>query len=137
MKVAIVGSGNVATVLGRVIHSKGHEIVQVLSRNEDHAKSLAEIFGCAYGSLTSNAYKKADIFILAITDTALYHLDQYVHLENKIVVHTAGSVSQEVLKNVSHSYGIIYPLQSLLKTTDHLPEIPLLIDGISGEVKTI
>ena len=42
MKVVLVGSGNVATVLGKVIHNAGHEIVQVLSRNENHAKELAK-----------------------------------------------------------------------------------------------
>ncbi|HUS00523.1 MAG TPA: NAD(P)-binding domain-containing protein, partial [Chitinophagaceae bacterium] len=80
MKVVLVGSGNVATVLGKLIHSAGHEIVQVLSRNENHAKELAQVFNCSSGSFKSPAYKDADIYILAITDTALYHLDQYVQL---------------------------------------------------------
>lgn len=129
MKVVIVGSGNVATVLGKVIHSAGHEIVQVLSRNENHAKELAQIFNCSSGSFKSTEYKDADLYLLAITDTALYHLDQYVQLGNKLVVHTAGSVSKEVLKNISSRYGIIYPLQSLIKDADEIPEIPLLVDG--------
>ncbi|MDB5223692.1 MAG: protein of unknown function DUF2520-containing protein [Chitinophagaceae bacterium] len=129
MKVVIVGSGNVATVLGKVIHSAGHEIVQVLSRNENHAKELALIFNCSSGSFKSTEYKDADLYLLAITDTALYHLDQYVQLGNKLVVHTAGSVSKEVLKNISSRYGIIYPLQSLIKDAEEIPEIPLLVDG--------
>ncbi len=132
MKIVIVGSGNVATVLGKVIHNAGHEIVQVLSRNENHAKELAKIFNCSSGSFKSTEYKEADIYLLAITDTALYHLDQYVHLQNKLVVHTAGSVSKEVLKNVSSDYGIVYPLQSLIKSSqEEVTEIPLLVDGSS------
>ncbi len=118
MKVVIVGSGNVATVLGKIIHNAGHEIVQVLSRNENHAKDLAKIFKCSFGSFKSAEYQQADIYLLAITDTALYHLDQYLHLGNKLVVHTAGSVSKEVLKNISSCYGIIYPLQSLIKNSE-------------------
>lgn len=129
----LVGSGNVATVLGKLIHSAGHEIVQVLSRNENHAKELAQVFNCSSGSFKSSGYKDADIYILAITDTALYHLDQYVQLGNKLVVHTAGSVSKEVLKNVSTRYGIIYPLQSLIKDSGNIPEIPLLVDGSDPE----
>lgn len=132
----IVGSGNVATALGKVIHNAGHEIVQVLSRNENHAKEFAKTFNCSSGSLKSTAYKEADIYLLAITDTALYHLDQYLHLGNKLVVHTAGSVSKEVLKNVSSCYGIIYPLQSLIKINgDDVPEIPLLADGNNDDTK--
>ena len=137
MKVALVGSGNVATVLGKVMHNAGHEIVQVLSRNENHAKVLAQIFNCSAGSFKSSDYEEADIYILAITDTALYHLDQYMQLRNKLVVHTAGSVSKEVLKNVSSRYGIIYPLQSLIKDTEKIPAIPLLVDGSSIETTNI
>ena len=133
MKVVLIGSGNVATILGKVIHNAGHEIIQVLSRNENHAKQLAELYQCAYGSFKTSEYKDADIYLLAITDTALYHLDQYVQLENKLVIHTAGSVSKEVLKNISSRYGIIYPLQSLIKGSDDLPEIPLLVDGNNAE----
>src|SRR5205085_328379 len=131
MKIVLVGSGNVATVLGKVMHNAGHEIVQVISRNENHAKALAQTFNCSYSSFKSSDYKEADIYLLAITDTALYHLDQYMQLGNKLVVHTAGSVSKEVLKNVSSRYGIIYPLQSLIKESEKIPEIPFLVDGSS------
>ncbi|HUS01000.1 MAG TPA: DUF2520 domain-containing protein, partial [Chitinophagaceae bacterium] len=51
----------------------------------------------------------------------------------KLVVHTAGSVSKEVLKNISSRYGIIYPLQSLIKDSLNIPEIPLLVDGSDDE----
>lgn len=133
----MVGSGNVATVLGKAIHNAKHEIVQVLSRNENHAKALAQTFHCASGSFKSSEYKDADIYILAITDTALYHLDQYVQLGNKLVVHTAGSVSKEVLKNISSRYGIIYPLQSLIKSSDRVSEIPLLVDGSNDDTTAL
>ncbi|MGI8583493.1 MAG: Rossmann-like and DUF2520 domain-containing protein [Chitinophagaceae bacterium] len=131
MNIVIVGSGNVATVLGKIIYNAGHKIVQVVSRNENHAKVLAQIFDSTSGSFKSTPYKNADLYLFAITDTALYHLDQYVQLRNKIVIHTAGSVSKDVLKNISSSYGVIYPLQSLLKSAAVTSEIPLLIDGSS------
>lgn len=136
MKVVLVGSGNVATVLGKVIYGNGHQIVQVLSRNENHAKALASVFQCKYGSFKTSVYEPADLYILAITDTALYHLDQYVHFGNKIVVHTAGSVSKDCLKDLSHNYGIIYPLQSLVKDGSETYEIPFLIDGNSTDTIT-
>ena len=137
MKVVIVGAGNVATVLGKLIHNADHEIVQILSRNEIHAKTLAQSFDCAWGAFGSTPYKDADIYLFAITDTALYHLDQYVQLQNKLVVHTAGSVSKDVLKNISANYGIIYPLQTLVKESAEVPEIPIMVDGNSQETITI
>ncbi|MEP6616765.1 MAG: Rossmann-like and DUF2520 domain-containing protein [Ginsengibacter sp.] len=129
MKIAIIGAGNVATVLGKLIHKAGHEIVQVLSRNENHAKALAEIFGCPSGSFRTTPYQKADIYLLAISDNSLYHLDQYPGLGNKLAIHTAGSVIQDELKKISENYGILYPLQSLNKEAQKIPEIPFLING--------
>jgi predicted short-subunit dehydrogenase-like oxidoreductase (DUF2520 family) len=52
-----------------------------------------------------------------------------LQLAKRLVVHTAGSVPMDVLKNASPNYGILYPLQSLRKEMEKLPEIPFLIDG--------
>jgi predicted short-subunit dehydrogenase-like oxidoreductase (DUF2520 family) len=135
MKVVIIGSGNVATVLANIINNSGHEIVQILSREQNNAKNLASLFNCSYGSFIRTPYADADIYIIAISDAALWNLSQYAHLGKKLVVHTAGSVSIQVLKEISDNYGILYPLQSLSKNSDHTPEIPLLIDGNSDFVK--
>lgn len=133
MKVVIVGTGNVATVLGKVIQTAGHKIVQVLGRNEQNAKMLADIFGCESGHDITTAYKNADVYLFAISDNALHHLYHNVHLGNKLVVHTAGSVTKDVLNNISGNYGVIYPMQSLNKDSIELPKIPLLIDGNSPQ----
>ena len=136
MKVVIVGSGNVGTVLGKIIKKAGHDIVQVLSQNFQHAKVLADILECEAGDYTKRPFKNADLYLFAVIDNALHHLDHHVYLENILAVHTAGSVSKDVLNNVSDRYGVIYPLQSLNKNLNHLPEIPLLIDGSSTDVLT-
>ena len=134
MKVVIVGTGNVATVLGKRIHNAKHEIVQVLGRNNVKAKQLGDILKCDHGVFATSPFKDADIYLFAITDTSLYHLDQYIQLENKLVVHTAGSVSKDVLKNISSKYGIVYPLQSLSKDAEEVADIPLLIDASNANV---
>ena len=135
MKVVIIGTGNVATVFANIINNSGHKIVQILSREKNNAKNLAVLFNCSYGSFALTPYDDADIYILAISDTSLWHLGQYKPLGKKLVVHTAGSVSMEVLKELSENYGVLYPLQSLSKNAEHTPQIPLLIDGSSDFVK--
>jgi predicted short-subunit dehydrogenase-like oxidoreductase (DUF2520 family) len=135
MKVVMIGSGNVATVLASIINNSGHEIVQILSREQNNAKNLAALFNCSYGSFMRTPYIDADIYIIAISDTALWNMGQYAHLGKKLVAHTAGSVPMDVLKEISDNYGILYPLQSLSKNADHTPEIPFLIDGSSEFVK--
>ncbi|MEO8568098.1 MAG: DUF2520 domain-containing protein, partial [Ginsengibacter sp.] len=53
--------------------------------------------------------------------------------KNKLIVHTAGSVPMDVLKSCSSTYGVMYPLQTLSKETDHSPEIPFLVGGNNTE----
>jgi predicted short-subunit dehydrogenase-like oxidoreductase (DUF2520 family) len=134
MRVVMLGSGNTATVLSEIISKAGHEIVQVASRNEEHAKMLAELYSADSASLSVPYFLDADIYIIALSDAALDHLEKITALKNKFIVHTAGAVSINSLKNCSDTYGVMYPLQSLSKYSAHIPEIPLLVDGNNQEV---
>jgi predicted short-subunit dehydrogenase-like oxidoreductase (DUF2520 family) len=51
------------------------------------------------------------------------------------VVHTAGSVSMEVLSGISEQIGVLYPLQSLRKDQPGIPEIPFLVQGNSKDTE--
>ena len=73
--------------------------------------------------------KKADVYIIAVSDNAIDDITADLKLPGKIVAHTAASVPKEILKSVSEHYGVFYPLQSLRKETTSLPDIPLFIDG--------
>jgi predicted short-subunit dehydrogenase-like oxidoreductase (DUF2520 family) len=129
MRVVIVGAGNVATVLGRLIKSAGHEILQVISRDGSGAWILAKELGCAFADNSGQIDQTADIYLMAVTDTAMAQLDETYHMGDKLVVHTAGAVPKEVLKTITNNYGVLYPLQSLRKQNmDLQQDIPLLID---------
>jgi predicted short-subunit dehydrogenase-like oxidoreductase (DUF2520 family) len=129
MKIVIIGSGNVATVLARKIAFAGHELVEVNSRQEEHAKRLAGEMGCGYSSGWDSISREGEFYLIAISDHLLSGIEDKISLQKKLVVHTAGSVTKEVLKNVSSRYGILYPLQTLRKEIKELPEIPFLVDG--------
>jgi len=137
MEIVIIGSGNVASVLGRLCKQKGHEIVQVVSRNAAHAKLLADELNCAYADYNEKLNDSAGLYIIAVADSALQELNSRIHLGNKLVLHTAGSVSRDVLKDVSNNYGVLYPLQSLRKEMDYETDIPFLIDGNTIDTVTL
>ena len=130
----MLGSGNTATVLSVLINKAGHQLVQVVSRNIENAKVLASLYGAAAGTLTDTVFSDADIYIIALNDAALDNIEKIPALKNKFVVHTAGAISINALKNCSDSYGVLYPLQTLSKFTDHVPEIPFLVDGNTQEI---
>jgi len=138
MRVVIIGAGNVATVFGRLISAAGHKIIQAYSRSFSSAQSLGKELGCSFVDSLEAIDSTADIYILAITDNALQHIHNTIFLEDKLVVHTAGSISKEVLSNMSSQYGVLYPLQSLRK--DQVADqsiIPLLIDANNESVLKI
>jgi predicted short-subunit dehydrogenase-like oxidoreductase (DUF2520 family) len=138
MKIVLVGSGNAATVIGRVIKSAKHTIVQVMSKQLNHAQSLAAEL---YAEAITNAdaiTKDADIYIICVWDNEIENIASQLFVKNKIVMHTSGAVSKNILKKSSENFGVLYPLQSLRKELNYIPDIPFLIDGNSaGTIQTI
>jgi len=138
MRVVIIGAGNVASVFGRLISAASHEIIQVCSKSISSAQSLGKELGCSFVDNLEAVDLTADIYILAITDNALQNLQDSIFLGDKLIVHTAGSISKKVLSNISSQYGVLYPLQSLRKNQSADQSIiPLLIDANNESVLSI
>ncbi len=131
MRVVIIGSGNVASVLGVTMVKANHEVVQVLGRNAAASSALAALLDCPFSLDLKEMVTTADVYVMAVSDSALPELAASIALQDKLVVHTAGSVSKEVLANVSVHYGVFYPLQSLRKVNLQVNDIPLLVDANS------
>ena len=111
----------------------GHHIVQVVGRNAAHAQALGLLLHTPYIDNFYEVADNADIYIIAVSDTALACIKNWLPVKIKgIAVHTAGSVSKLALKNVAGSYGVLYPLQSLRSDSHVISEIPLLIDADSS-----
>lgn len=137
MNILILGSGHAATVLAQLMHSKDHTILQVWSRNAAHAKELALKVNANVLTDLKEIDHSADIYIISVTDDAVAEIAAPLSLRKKILVHTAGSVSINVLKGASPNYGVLYPLQSLRKERSTIPDIPFLVDGNTEEVKVV
>ncbi|MFC0775662.1 Rossmann-like and DUF2520 domain-containing protein [Terrimonas alba] len=129
MDIAIIGSGNTAAVLGRKFISAKHKIVQIVSRNASAASQLAYEWDTESANYMSLLAKNADVYIIAVSDNALQEVVSDLKLPGKVVAHTAGSVSKDVLQHVSKHYGVFYPLQSLRKEIAGLPDIPIFFEG--------
>jgi predicted short-subunit dehydrogenase-like oxidoreductase (DUF2520 family) len=127
MKTVIIGSGNVATVLGEIIAAAGHPLLQIVARDEARAAALARDLGCAWTTRYADIDPSADLYIVALSDTALEELAHQLLLPGRLVVHTAGAASANVLAPVTARTGILYPLQSLRAAIRPFPPIPLLV----------
>jgi predicted short-subunit dehydrogenase-like oxidoreductase (DUF2520 family) len=129
MDIVIIGSGNVAAVLGRKFKAAGHSIIQIVSRNASAASSLAYEWDTESANYMSLLNKTASVYIIAVTDNAIGEIVNDLRLPDKVVAHTAGSMSKDILQKVTPHYGVFYPLQSLRKETNHLPDVPIFFEG--------
>ncbi|HLG41384.1 MAG TPA: DUF2520 domain-containing protein [Chitinophagaceae bacterium] len=138
MDIVIIGSGNVATVLGRKFKAAGHDILQVVSRNASEASKLAYEWDTESTNYLSLVTKTADVYLIAVPDDAIHDVIAELKLPaKKVVAHTAASVSKDILKNVCDHYGVFYPLQSLRKEMTQLPDVPVFFDGNDDTAKKI
>jgi len=133
MEIVIIGTGNTATVLAHKLKKAGHHIVQVFGRDSMAASELAYELETDSTNYWNVVNREADIYILAVSDIAIEEVIKELHLPTSTIVHTAASVSKDVLKNATSHYGVFYPLQSLKKGVKELPDIPVIIDA-SDEV---
>lgn len=137
MEIVMIGSGNVAAVLGRKFRAAGHNILQVYSRNASEASKLAYEWDTESTNYKSLINPGADVYIIAVSDDAIEDVAGGLKLPGKVVAHTAASVPKEVLEKVSAHYGVFYPLQSLRKEMPELPDTPVFFDGNDEKSKNI
>jgi len=129
MKIVLIGSGNVATHLGLALNSNGHQIVQVYSRSEANAKVLSDRLNAKAISDLLGIDQKADLYILSVKDDALESVVDLLPQLNGIVVHTAGSISADVLVRFN-KYGVFYPFQTFTKESDiDFKSVPILVES--------
>lgn len=133
MEIVIIGSGNVATAIGRKMLSAGHSIIQVFSRNRDHARILADLLRAKPVSSLNEIEKKAEFLLIAISDNAYPSFLAEFRPTDSFLVHTAASVPMGIFKNKSTRYGVLYPLQSFRRELETSIEFPLLIDANNKE----
>jgi len=134
VQISIIGSGNVATHLGKALYKKGYTILQVYSRSNENANLLAEQIEAEAISDIEKINPKADLFLLAINDSALPEIISKFPKVNGVVAHTAGSVPISVFENYFENYGVFYPLQTFSKhIKTKLKKVPFCIEANNSE----
>ncbi len=130
-RVVIIGAGNVATHLCKAIKKAGFQILQIASRTENSARELGTLLNVPFTCNAEDFCNTADLYIVSVKDDAISTaLSTFTPPNNALVVHTAGSVSMDILNNFSSRIGILYPLQTFSKAKEvNFSEIPLYIEA--------
>ena len=97
MRISFVGSGKVATHLAKTFSSQ-HQIVQIMSRNLEHATKLANQVGAQAIDDDHLLSSKIDLVVLAVSDQSIASVIHEIHLQlpDVLMVHTSGSTDLKV-----------------------------------------
>lgn len=129
-----LGAGNLATRLSEELHQKGFSIEQVYSRTEKSAKALADKLETNFTTSVQEISTDADVYLVALKDSAFEEVLPHVNFQNKLVVHCSGSMPLSSLENYSANIGVLYPLQTFSKDQRvEFFEIPVFIEANSPE----
>lgn len=113
VSIVIIGSGNVAQhLITAFLQSNEVELIQVFSRQKEkvlHLLSSDKIVS-EYSEI-----KEADVYLIAVSDNAIAEVSAKLPFENRLVVHTSGSMSMEILADKNRR-GVFYPLQTFTKS---------------------
>ena len=129
-----IGAGNLATNLSKALQKKGFNIVQVFSLTEQSAKALAEILKVKYTTSVNEIDKNADVYFIAINDSAVSDVLAKINFNNKLVVHCSGSLPLRAIEGFSENIGVFYPLQTFSKNREvDFNDIPVFIESNSAK----
>lgn len=136
MTISIIGTGNVAYHLGKRIIEKGFTVKQVIGRNSEKVAWLAQQLqteGCIEWEQIS---AHSDLYIIAVSDDAIPSVSRKLSLtlQDKLVVHTSGSITSTALQPFFNHFGTFYPLQTFsLKSQPDFENLPIFINANSKE----
>lgn len=126
IRITIIGSGNVAQHLIQAFtKSDSVQIVQAFSRKKE---ALLQLLDSALVATEFSALKEADLYIIAVSDSAIAEVSKQLPFENRLVVHTSGAASMTTL-DPKNKRGVFYPLQTFTKNKEiDFSQIPLCLE---------
>lgn len=134
MKIVCIGSGNVATHFANAFKAGAAELVQVWSKNKEHAAELAVSLGAAPISDLKEIDLKADLYLIAVKDDAIPEVVTALAGVEGMVVHTSGATDIGVFRESGMNFGVLYPLQTFSKQKNlDFKQVPLCIEAKDQE----
>jgi predicted short-subunit dehydrogenase-like oxidoreductase (DUF2520 family) len=134
MNITLIGAGNLATRLGICLKSNNHNIDQVYSRTEESARNLADRLETSFTTDASFINRSSDVYVVVVSDKAIGSVLKEIDFDDKLVVHTAGSIPMDILADYSGNYGVFYPLQTFSKEREvDFSKIPICVEANSDE----
>jgi predicted short-subunit dehydrogenase-like oxidoreductase (DUF2520 family) len=116
--------------MAAALKNAGHRIVQVYSRDLQHAAMLAYHVGAQAVDNLEAIMPETDLFIVSVKDDAIVEMVKALAKHQKLIVHTSGSTNLDDLLPFTGKAGVLYPLQTFSKSKEvDFFTVPLCIEG--------
>lgn len=128
ISVVLLGAGNVASHLYKAFQNSDKVIVKQWFNR--HLESIQSYKNEVDITDDLSKLKEADIYVLAVSDDAVSDLSSVLPFDNRLVVHTSGSVGIYDLDKKLRR-GVFYPLQTFSKDAEvDFKTVPICIEVI-------
>lgn len=131
MRISFIGSGNVATHLAKAFYKANHQIIQIFSRKQENAETLAKHVNAKSIQSLNHLDTNVDLFFICVPDQYIAEisllLPQYI-----TQIHTSGNTLLSQLKG--DKTGVFYPLQTFSKDKNiDFSELNILLESENME----
>lgn len=135
ISIAIIGSGNVAQhFISAFKKAENIDLVQVYARK---IESVSHLIDSNKIVTELSDLKEADVYIIAVSDNAITTVSSQIPFENKLVLHTSGSMAMKDLDDKNRK-GVFYPLQTFSKNKlVDFSQIPICLEAQNDADYTI
>ncbi|MGC6438791.1 MAG: Rossmann-like and DUF2520 domain-containing protein [Flavobacteriaceae bacterium] len=127
INIVVLGAGHVGTHLSKAIdEATDLNLLQWYNRSQKRDHTIPQ-----HLSINSDisTLPEADLYIIAVSDDAVDKVSNQLPFDNRLVVHTSGSVPMRALNNKNRR-GVLYPLQTFSKSTNiSFNHVPLCIEA--------
>jgi predicted short-subunit dehydrogenase-like oxidoreductase (DUF2520 family) len=130
LKIVFVGAGNVATHLSIAMRRAGNTVVQVYSRTETNARTLADRLQTEWTADLKRLVADADLYVFSLRDDVLTEIITHIQPNDALWIHTAGSVPLDVFGRHIERCGVLYPLQTFSKNREvDFSRVPCFVEA--------
>jgi len=128
-EIVLLGSGNVATHIGKALIKKGFVVKQVYSKTLVNAKLLADELQCT-ATNQPKKISKAPVYLICLKDDVVHEVLNKINFNKALLISTSGVLPLNIFKAYSSNVAVMYPLQTFSKHKKvKLKEVPFLIEA--------
>ncbi len=138
----IIGAGVVGSAIAKILSSSAYSITGIYSSSGESALRACDYVGGVRVYLDkADLVKKSDIIFLTVSDSSIEKVCKELALEkafsaDKIVIHTSGALSSEVLFSASEQGASVFsmhPIQSFAGVEEAVKNLKNSFFGVEGK----